>query len=152
MKIEKEKEVSSQSKKALSRKHDPEALPDPVLAKALRKRAKEETIPCAVAFEVAKECKVSPREIGKTADLLGISIKKCQLGLFGYGPQKSILKPETSASGELIQAIRESLQDERLPCAAAWEIAARFNVTKLMVGNVAEANGIKIRNCQLGAF
>ena len=39
-------------------------------------------LPCAVAFKIAKELKVSPREVGETADKLGIKISSCQLGCF----------------------------------------------------------------------
>ena len=37
---------------------------------------------CAVAFKIAKELKVSPREVGETADRLGVRITGCQLGCF----------------------------------------------------------------------
>ena len=37
---------------------------------------------CAVAFKIAKELKVSPREVGKAADSLGVRIAGCQLGCF----------------------------------------------------------------------
>lgn len=39
-------------------------------------------LPCAVAFKIARELKVSPREVGETADRLGIRVNKCQLGCF----------------------------------------------------------------------
>ncbi len=39
-------------------------------------------LPCAIAFKIARELKVSPREVGETADRLGIMISKCQLGCF----------------------------------------------------------------------
>jgi len=39
-------------------------------------------LPCAVAFKIAKESKVSPREVGKTANKLSIRICNCQLGCF----------------------------------------------------------------------
>jgi len=39
-------------------------------------------LPCAVAFKIAKELKVSPREVGETADKLRIRIARCQLGCF----------------------------------------------------------------------
>ncbi len=42
----------------------------------------EGKLPCAVAFKIAKELKVSPREVGETADKLGIRIARCQLGCF----------------------------------------------------------------------
>jgi len=37
---------------------------------------------CAVAFKIAKELKVSPREVGEIADKLGIKFSSCQLGCF----------------------------------------------------------------------
>ena len=39
-------------------------------------------LPCAIAFKIAKELKVSPREVGKTADKLSVKICSCQLGCF----------------------------------------------------------------------
>jgi len=39
-------------------------------------------LPCPSAFKIAKESKVSPREVGETADKLGIKISGCQLGCF----------------------------------------------------------------------
>jgi len=37
---------------------------------------------CAAAFEIARELKVSPREVGEAADGLGVKIVGCQLGCF----------------------------------------------------------------------
>lgn len=37
---------------------------------------------CAVAFKIARELKVSIRQVGETADKLGVRIAKCQLGCF----------------------------------------------------------------------
>ena len=42
----------------------------------------DDKLPCAVAFKIATELKVSPGEVGETADRLGIMIVKCQLGCF----------------------------------------------------------------------
>ena len=39
-------------------------------------------LPCAVAFKIAKELKVSPREVGETANKLSVKICSCQLGCF----------------------------------------------------------------------
>ena len=41
-------------------------------------------LPCVIAFKLAKELKVSPREVGKTADKLSIKICNCQLGCFPW--------------------------------------------------------------------
>ena len=39
-------------------------------------------LPCAVAFSIAKKLKVSPGQVGDTANKLNIKINKCQLGCF----------------------------------------------------------------------
>jgi hypothetical protein len=39
-------------------------------------------LPCAVAFQIAQELKVSPKEVGETANKLKLKVCKCQLGLF----------------------------------------------------------------------
>ena len=39
-------------------------------------------LPCAVAFKIAKELKVSPRDVGDTANRLSVKISSCQLGCF----------------------------------------------------------------------
>jgi len=39
-------------------------------------------LPCAVAFKIARELKVSRQEVGEIADKLGIMIVNCQLGCF----------------------------------------------------------------------
>ena len=37
-------------------------------------------LPCAVAFGIAKELKVGPRDVGETANRLSVKICSCQLG------------------------------------------------------------------------
>jgi hypothetical protein len=39
-------------------------------------------LPCATAFKIAKELKVSPREVGQAANAMSIKICNCQLGCF----------------------------------------------------------------------
>ena len=39
-------------------------------------------LPCAEAFRIAKKFRVAPREVGDTANRLGIKISNCQLGCF----------------------------------------------------------------------
>lgn len=49
-------------------------------------------------------------------------------------------------------AIREHLKDEKLPCAAAFKIAAAQDVTPLEVGKTADVLDIHLTRCQLGLF
>lgn len=39
-------------------------------------------LPCAIAFKIAKEMKVSPRDVGEAANRLSVKISNCQLGCF----------------------------------------------------------------------
>ena len=133
-------------------KHAAGDQPDKTIADKIKMRAKDGCLPCAVAFDIAKEIGVSAAEVGKTLDLLNFRLVKCQLGLFGYGPGKKIVQPADSVAADLITAIEAALENDRLPCASSWEIATRFKLRKMAVSNACEALGIKIKPCQLGAF
>lgn len=122
------------------------------IAVAIQEQVREGTLRCAAAFHIAKELNVTPLAVGKAANELEVRLSHCQLGLFGYGEQKSIVEPAEQVSPELELAIREGLVEGRLPCAAAWDIAARLEMPKLHVANAAEKLEIRIRPCQLGAF
>ena len=39
-------------------------------------------LPWAIAFKIAKEMKVSPRDVGEAANRLSVKISNCQLGCF----------------------------------------------------------------------
>ena len=39
-------------------------------------------LPCANAFKIAKQLKVSPKEVGKACNKLSVKISSCQLGCF----------------------------------------------------------------------
>jgi len=146
------KQMSSESGKGYSQKQAPGTKLNPELAEEIKKRLRGGLLPCAVAFKIAKDMKIPPISVGQAADLLEVPLAKCQLGLFGYTPDKKIARAETTTSQELLAAIRESMHNDRLACEAAWQIADRFKMTRLKVSNVCEGHEIKIKPCQLGAF
>jgi hypothetical protein len=125
---------------------------DAALKDALQGQAREGELPCAVAFTLASELGRTPADIGEAADLLGIRLVKCQLGLFGYSPAKKIVQAAPAADPSMETAIREKLENGRLTCRCAWEIAVAFRVPKMAVSAACEAMQIKIKPCQLGAF
>lgn len=137
---------------SFSKKHGTDALPDLSIKNEILRRTKDENVPCAVAFEIAEALQVSPKEVGKTADLMNFKLTKCQLGLFGYQPQKKIVKHQGRIDEKLKDAISQSLSLGKLPCKDAWEIASRLNTGKMAVSGTCETMGIKIKDCQLGAF
>ena len=121
---------------------------------AIREALLEDKLPCARAFAVSEEHGVSPRLVGREATRLGIRISRCQLGLFGYDDlgNKRIVKPAEEVSAELKAAIVSRLVAKKLPCKAAWEIAAEFKLSRLKIASAIESLGLRISDCQLGCF
>ena len=133
-------------------KHPTGVEPDREIVEALQNKIEKGAITCAAAFGVAEKLQVEPRRVGVNVDLLNIKIGKCQLGLFGYEPNKSVVRPAKEISAELRSAIQAALADGRLPCAAAWEIARKLKIKKMDVSSACETLGVKIKPCQLGSF
>ncbi|MBU4463625.1 MAG: hypothetical protein KKB05_06770 [Proteobacteria bacterium] len=141
-----------QKNNQFSAKHQNKAQINTIIKNEILKQNKDAKLPCLVAFQVADSLQVAAAEVGRTVDLLNFRLTKCQLGLFGYKPQKKIIKAKETEDQNLKKAIQDRLIEGRLPCISAWEIASRFNVHKMMVSSACEALNIKIINCQLGAF
>ena len=144
--------MSQQKGKKFAKKHESNARLNQDIKDQIMSRTKNNEIPCALAHKIAADLNVSPAEVGKTADLLEMRLVKCQLGLFGYKPHKKIVKPEASEDPDLMRAIEDSRVEGNISCASAWEIARRFDVSRMKVGSVCEHLKIKIKPCQLGAF
>jgi len=123
-----------------------------MIAARIKENISENAISCAEAHSIAVKLSADPADVGTAIDLLEVRIKKCQLGLFGYGKQKNIPALSDKVNPEMESAIRSSLANGRLTCSAAWDISKRFNVSKAMVAAVCEAMKVKISACQLGAF
>jgi hypothetical protein len=122
------------------------------IAAKIKEKISEKRISCAEAHSIAAELSVAPADVGAAIDMIEVRIIKCQLGLFGYGKEKSIPVLSDKINPDIEVAINSSLINDRLPCSTSWEIAKRFNVSKPMVAAVCESKKIKISPCQLGAF
>ena len=144
--------MSRQKGKKFTDKHESNAQINAEIKDQIISRTQNKELPCAVAHKIAAELNVSPAEVGKTADLMEMMLVKCQLGLFGYTPEKKIVKPKAAENPNLTSAIQDALVEGNLSCANAWEIAQRFEVSKMNVSSVCEQLKIKIKPCQLGAF
>jgi hypothetical protein len=125
---------------------------DPDLAAEIARSAADGKLACAAAFEVSARTGKTPAQIGRAADGLGVRLIKCQLGLFGYTPEKKIVNPAPAVNPELAAAIREKLENGCLACSLAWDLAKSFNLPRMAVSAACEALGVKIKPCQLGAF
>jgi len=124
------------------------------LERAIRPALVHDKLPCAQAFAVAAKQRVAPIKIGEEATRLGIRISRCQLGLFGYEEQgeKRVVQPASSVDGELEEAVRTQLIDDRLPCVKVWEIAEEHALSKLEIASVVEGLSFRVSACQLGCF
>lgn len=125
---------------------------DEKIAQRVKSAVAENKIACAEAFKIAVELNVRPADVGLTVDLLEVRIKKCQLGLFGYGDKKKAVMPADKVSTDIRQAIEKSAVNGRLPCKSAWEISEKLGLPKMEISSACEAMKIKIISCQLGAF
>lgn len=133
-------------------KHVDQAPPAPAVMDAVKAAAVENKITCVSAFGIAEELCATPADAGRAADLLGLKIAKCQLGLFGYGKGVKLVKPEESVIADLEREIRSKLVDGRIACRDLWVIADGRNMPRLKAAGACEKLGVKISECQLGAF
>lgn len=126
---------------------------DPAIEEAIAKKEKEGSITCAAAHTIARKAACAPIVVGMNIDLLEKRIRRCQLGLFGYGvKKKKAVKPAAMVAAPLKRAIKKTMQDDHLTCLAAWELAKTLGLTKLELASACEAMGVRIKRCQLGAF
>jgi len=122
------------------------------IAEAVKRKIVNGKITCSAAHAISNDLNASTADVGVTIDILEVRINKCQLGLYGYSPQRSIVKPAKSISSELEEAVRSKLINDRIPCLSCWDIAKRFGIAKMRVSEACELLKIKIAPCQLGAF
>ena len=135
-------------------KHPQDMLPDKEIAEVLKPHIREGRISCSAAHKAAAEAEANPSETGRVLDLLEVRITGCQLGLFGHGGKdhgKAGLKLPLNEA-EISAAIDKASAGDGLSCLELWSIADEFGCTKIEARAVCEKTGIKIKNCQLGAF
>jgi hypothetical protein len=122
------------------------------IQQTISRKAIDRKLGCVAAFEISAELRISPQAVGQTLDQMDCRITHCQLGLFGYSPDKKIVIPENNIRPELKAAIEAAVKDSRMSCLNVWDIAAQLQIPKIAVSNACEGMGIKISPCQLGAF
>jgi hypothetical protein len=133
-------------------KHSGQTEIESNLKQEILRKALDNKINCAVAEEISQGKDITMNEVGVAIDILNVHITECQLGLFGYSPQKKIVQQAKEVAQKLRDEIINALVNNRLPCAAAWQIAQKLNIPKMKVSAACEMLQIKIKPCQLGAF
>lgn len=133
-------------------KHPKGVEADPKIVEQVKQKLSNNHITCAAAHAIARDLSVPPSQVGMTIDLLEARIIKCQMGLFGYSPQKSIVKPTEHVSSDLQNALDTKQKGKRISCKHCWNIALQQGLQKLEVASACETLGMKVKPCQLGAF
>lgn len=136
-------------------KHPPGTKPDEEIVKAIREKSQAGEFTCAMAEKISKEMKVTMAEVGRTSDLIEVKIKKCQLGLFGWGGKQGhgkAIEAVFPVPEEIKKVLEASAEKRAVTCATLWEIADRLGMERRAISSACEALGLKIRDCQLGTF
>lgn len=133
-------------------KHPAGTVVDEAIVTALQPDTVNKRLTCKTAHQVAERLGVPPAEVGRTADLLEYRIVECQMGLFGYFPDKTIVQPANEVSEDLRDRLLELTVNGKIDCLSCWEIADLLGVSRVTVAAACEALDIKIAHCQLGAF
>lgn len=117
----------------------------------------EGQIHCAAAHRIAEELGVEPSYVGEQADEIGIRISRCQLGLFGYTPEKGtpgfrLVKKLDNPPDEACASVQNAAEQGRISCQTLWRLAGVHGLTRRDMGNIAETLELKVTPCQLGCF
>lgn len=122
------------------------------LEETIRTSATENRLPCPKAFEIARELKVSRREVGDAVNRLEIRLIDCQLGCFGLDKSRHTDLAAMEIDPALVAEVVKSSVMGQIPCPVAFQVAAKCKVTTKDVGDAATRQKIRITNCQLGCF
>ena len=133
-------------------KHPPNIKVDERITREVTSKMIDGRIACKTAHDIATALNVPPADVGLAIDLLNGRIQACQMGLFGYGKVKDIAQDGLPIAPEINNTIQKALVHGRLACAEAWRIAEEAGIRRLDMGRACEKMGIKINQCQLGAF
>jgi len=132
--------------------------PDADLAAMIRPiLSADGTVSCASAMRLAENKNVPPGDIGRTLDALGIHLAQCQIGTFGYPGHAKGWDAAGSASLPVPEGLGKAVQDagrveRRITCPEIWQLAAKFRISRMQAGYLADRAGLKIKGCPLGAF
>jgi len=151
MRVKQEDTMTHEDKGHYANKHQGKSI-DETISKRIDSLADNGNVSCAAAHRTAKEFGLSPSDIGVQIDLMEYRISKCQLGLFGYSPEKKRIDPEIKISKDLQGQLDKANTLEHISCSKCWEIADKLKIKKLNIGSACEKKDIRIKPCQLGAF
>ena len=145
----------TKKKKRIRIRENPAALYPKVISQLedrVRTSLKDGYLPCAVAFSIAKETGVPRVAIGEIADRLGVRITDCQLGCFRVDKTVSDSSVSRNIDDEIVSMLRNLKADGELTCTGLFDLARQLKFKPRAIAEVANIQGFKVHNCQLGCF
>jgi len=88
------------------------------LEEKIREHLIDGRLPCPSAFMIAGRTGITPAEVRRVADRLGIRISRCQLGLFGFEEfgTRGLVHPLERIPPRIEEKLKAGLVDGSLPC------------------------------------
>lgn len=143
--------MAHQDKGHYADKHPGKSIDEPISEK-INLLADKDSLTCAAAHRIAKDLGVLSSDIGVQIDLMEYRISQCQLGLFGYSPEKKRIDPDIEVPQTLKDALDKASIEGTISCSQCWEIGDTLKIKRLDMGSACEKMGTRIKPCQLGAF
>ena len=113
---------------------------------------KDGYLSCPVAWEIAKEAKVTKIAVGEIADRLGIRITDCQIGFFKKEKTTYDNLEHKKLDSGIITMLKTFKENDQLTCAKVFELSRQFKLKPIIIAHEAGAQDLKILGCQLGCF
>ncbi|MFC2010819.1 hypothetical protein ACFLUR_00810 [Chloroflexota bacterium] len=113
---------------------------------------KDGSLPCPVAWKIAKEANVPKIAVGEITDRLGIRLTNCQIGCFKIEKTPHDKSIHQNIDSEIIVMLETLKENNQLTCAKVFDLAQQFKLKPMAIADEANARDFKIRACQLGCF
>lgn len=127
--------------------------PDKTIAAKLEATANaDKRIACLAVHEIAQVLDCLPLNVGQTADLIGIRINRCQLGLFDRKDTDVQPLSKDDITQEMQALVESAVLNGQLACIDSWRLSDQLNLSRLQMGALCDELKIKVSPCQLGAF
>ncbi len=149
-------EADRKKKKArIKLPENPDGLSREVLSRLediIKAKTRDGSLPCGVAFNIAKNAGVSKIAVGELADRLGIRISNCQISCFKYDKIIHETFEDAKVNEDILSRLLALKNNDNLTCLNVHDLARELNFTPMAVADVANARNLKIHDCQLGCF
>ena len=149
-------ETDRKKKKArIQLRENPGKLPNEVLSQlgdTMKASLKDGYLPCAVAFQMAKEAQIPKVAVGEMTDRLGVRVTNCQIGCFKVDKTIHDTSTHEDPDDGIVSKLNALKETNELTCAKVFDLAEQLKSTPMAIADAANLRDLKISSCQLGCF